>query len=107
MRERLDKEVAFLHFTWGVFMIQIFIQNDDGAHDLFATVSDLNSNPLSIALNNQRINRGKQAPANVQEDGNGNCLVSVHTVSADDPTVQKDFNNQVAQANGVISVDVF
>jgi len=88
-------------------MIQIFIENDDGAHDLFATVTDLNTNPPSIALNNQRINRGTRAPVNVQEDGNGNCLVDVHTVSADDPTVQKDFNNQVTQANGVISVDVF
>jgi hypothetical protein len=88
-------------------MIQIFIQNDDGAHDLFATVTDLNTNPASTALNNQRINRGNQAPVNVQEDGNGNCLVSVHTVSADDPTVQKDFNDQSTQANGVIQVDVF
>jgi hypothetical protein len=88
-------------------MISIFIENDDGAHDLFATVTDHNTNPASVALNNQRINRGTQVPANVQEDGNGNCLVDVHTVSADDASVQKDFNNQVTQANGVISVDVF
>jgi hypothetical protein len=46
-------------------------------------------------------------PVNVQEDGNGNCLVNIHTISADDATVVKDFPNQVAQANGVISVDVF
>jgi len=88
-------------------MIQIFIQNDDGAHDLFATVTDLNTNPASTVLNNQRINRGNQVPVNVQEDGNGNSLVNVHAVSADDSTVQKDFNNQVTQANGVIAVDVF
>jgi hypothetical protein len=88
-------------------MIQIFIEDNDGAHDLFATVTDLNTNPPSIPLNNQRINRGTRAAVNVQEDGNGNCLVDVHTISADDATVQKDFNNQVTQANGVISVDVF
>jgi hypothetical protein len=88
-------------------MIQILVENDDGAHDLFATVTDLNTSPPSVALNNQRINRGKQAGVNVQEDGNGNCLVDIHTVSADDATVQKDFNNQVTQAGGVISVDVF
>jgi hypothetical protein len=88
-------------------MIQIFIQNNDGAHDLFGTANDLNTNPPSTVLNNQRINRGNQVPVNVQEDGNGNCLVTVHTISADDATVQKDFNNQVTQANGVIAVDVF
>jgi hypothetical protein len=88
-------------------MIQIFIENDDGTHDLFATVTDLNTSPVSFPLNNQRINKGKQTPVNVQDDGGGDCLVNVHTVSADDPTVQKDFNNQKTQANGVIQVDVF
>ena len=88
-------------------MIQIFIEDNDGVHDLFATVTDLNTNPVSTPLNNQRINRGARSAVNVQEDGNGNCLVDVHTISADDATVQKDFNNQVTQANGVISVDVF
>lgn len=88
-------------------MIQIFVENNDGAHDLFATVTDLNTNPPSVVLNGQRINRGQRASVNVQEDGNGNCLVDIHTISADDSTVQKDFNNQVTQANGVISVDVF
>jgi hypothetical protein len=88
-------------------MIQIFVENDDGAHDLFATVTDLNTNPPSIVLNNQRINRGARAVVSVQEDGGGNCLVSIHTVNADDASGQKDFNDQVTQANGVISVDVF
>jgi hypothetical protein len=88
-------------------MIQIFIENDDGAHDVFGTVTDLNTNPASVVLNNQRINRGTQAPVNVQEDGSGNCLVNVHTINADDATNTKDFPNQVTQANGIISVDVF
>lgn len=88
-------------------MIQVFIENDDGAHDLFATVTDLNTNPPSTPLSNQRLNRGARTAINAQEDGNGNCLLNVHTISADDATVQKDFNNQVTQANGVISVDVF
>lgn len=88
-------------------MIQIFIENDDSTHDLFATVTDLNTNPPSMPLVNQRINRSTRAPVNVQEDGNGNCLINIHTVSADDANVQKDFNNQATQANGVISVDVF
>ena len=88
-------------------MIPIFIEDDDTAHDIFATVTDLNTNPASVVLNNQRINRGAQAAVNVQEDGNGNCLVNVHTINADDATNTKDFANQVTQANGVISVDVF
>jgi|HubBroStandDraft_6_1064221.scaffolds.fasta_scaffold335894_1 hypothetical protein len=88
-------------------MIQIFVENTDVAHDLFATVTDRNTNPPSTALNNQRINIGKQAGVNVQEDGNGNCLVNIHTISADDATVQKDFNDQSTTANGVIDVDVF
>ena len=88
-------------------MIQIFIEDNDGVHDFFATVTDLNTNPVSTPLNNQRINRGARSAVNVQEDGNGNSLINVHTISADDATVQKDFNNQVTQANGVIPVDVF
>lgn len=88
-------------------MIQIFVDNNDAAHDLFATLADFNTNPPSIVLNGQRINRGARAPVNVQEDGNGNCLVNVHTVSADPPNNTKDFNNQVTQAGGIISVDVF
>ncbi len=88
-------------------MIQVLVENTDVAHDLFATVTDLNTSPPSIALNNQRINVGKQASVSVQEDGNGNCLVNVHTISADDGTVQRDFDNQSVAANGVIQVDVF
>lgn len=88
-------------------MIQISIENDDGANDLFATVTDLNTNPVSTPMVNQRINRGNSAPVNVQEDGNGNCLINVHTVNANDATVQKDFNNQSVQAGGTVSVDVF
>lgn len=88
-------------------MIQIFIYNDDAAHDVFATVTDQNTQNPTVVLANQRINVRQQVPANVQEDGNGNCLVSIHTVSVDDAAVTKDFNNQVTQANGVINVDVF
>lgn len=88
-------------------MIQIFIRNDDGVHDLFATVTDLNTGAPTVVMNGQRINRGVQAPANVQEDGNGNCLVNVDTVNADPPGNQKSFPRQVTQALGVISVDVF
>jgi hypothetical protein len=88
-------------------VIQVFIQNDDGAHDVYATATDLNTNPASNVLNNQRINRGMRAPISVQEDGAGNCLLDILTTSADDNTVHKPFPNQVAQANGVISVDVF
>ena len=88
-------------------MIQIFIENDDPSHDLFATVTDLNTISPSVVLNSQRINRGNQAPANVQEDGNGNCLVNVHTVNVDSPNSSKDFNNQATQDGKIVSVDVF
>ena len=88
-------------------MIQIFIENGDGAHDLFASVMDLNTNPPASALDNQRINRNSRTAVSVQDDGNGNCLINVHTISVDDATAAKDFNNQATQANGVIVVDVF
>lgn len=88
-------------------MIQVFVQNDDTAHDLFAVVTDLNTDPYSTVLNNQRINRGARVSVDVQEDGSGNCLLQIHTTSADDATVQKDFNNKIAQQGEIISVDVF
>ena len=88
-------------------MIQIFVENTDAAHDLFATMTDLNTSPPSVVLLNQRINRGAQAAVNVQEDGSGNCLVNVACVSADDATVVKNFPNQQTQANGIIQVVVF
>ena len=88
-------------------MIQIFIANNDGVHDLFATVTDLNTAQPTTPMVNQRINRGANAPVNVQEDGNGNCLVNVVTVNADPPNNSKSFDNQVTMAGGTISVDVF
>ena len=88
-------------------MVQIYIYNDDAAHDLFATVTDLNTQNPTVVLAGQRIPVRQQVSANVQEDGIGNCLVAIHTVSADDNTVTKDFNNQVTQANVVINVHVF
>jgi hypothetical protein len=88
-------------------MIQIFIEDSDSTHDIFATVTDLNTAPPSIALNSGRVNRGARVAVNVQEDGNGSCLVTVHAVNADDQTNTKDFSNQSTQANGVIQVDVF
>ena len=88
-------------------MIQIIVANTDTTHDLFATVTDLNTSPASVVLNGQRINHGTQTPVNVQEDGNGNCLVNIDCVNADDSTNVKSFPNQVTQANGTISVDVF
>jgi hypothetical protein len=100
-------------------MIQIAIKNDDGADDLFASVTDLNTNPASVPLTNQavtnllvpftnqRIPRGAQQPVDVEEDGSGNCLVNVHTENANDATKVKDFNNQTTNAGGVISVNVF
>lgn len=87
-------------------MIQIFIENTD-VDDLFATVTDQNTAPPSTPLVNQRINAGAQVPVNVQEDGNGNCLVDVGTVKASDPTKTKLFPNQSCPAGGVIQVDVF
>jgi hypothetical protein len=84
-------------------MIQVFIANSDGIHDLFATVTDENANSAPV-LNGQRINNGRQYPVNVQEDGNNQCLVNIHTVSADDPAVQRDFPGQQVLNGGTIFV---
>jgi hypothetical protein len=87
-------------------MIQIFITNAD-VDDLFATVTDLNTLPPSTPLANQRINAGNNVPTNVQEDGNGKCLLNVVAVKASDATRTKAFNNQSCSAGETISVDVF
>jgi hypothetical protein len=86
-------------------MIQIFIANTD-VDDLFATATDLNTLPPTVVLNNQRINAGNNAPVNVQEDGNGRCLVTVVTARVDDTTRTKTFANQSCAAGETISVDV-
>ncbi len=72
-------------------MIQIFIANTD-VDDLFATVTDKLTMPPTVPVTNQRINAGNQISTNVQEDGNGNCLVDIVTVKATDPTLFSDLN---------------
>jgi len=85
-------------------MIQVFIANNDGIHDLFATVTDENAHS-AVVLNAQRINNGGSPhPVNVQEDGNNQCNLNIHTVSADDPVVQKDFSNERVGNGGTIFV---
>jgi len=87
-------------------MIQVFIENTD-VTDLFATATDLNTAQPTPVLTNQRINAGNRVPANAQEDGNGNCLLTIVTVDANDPTRTKTFNNQSCSAGQTIQVDLF
>jgi hypothetical protein len=96
-------------------MIQVFISNTD-TDDLFASVTDLNTLPPSVPLvvsvrgtppaTNQRINAGANVTVSVQEDGTGNCLLQIVTVSTD-ATKTKTFNNQSCIAQGTIPVDLF
>ena len=89
-------------------MIQIFVNNTGDFDDLFATTTDLNVVPNSVVQPpNQRINAGRQISINVQEDGNGNCLLQVVTARVDDTTRTKVFNNQSCSAGQGVNVDVF
>ncbi|HTS08453.1 MAG TPA: hypothetical protein VMP68_22980 [Candidatus Eisenbacteria bacterium] len=87
-------------------MIQVFIANAD-VDDLFATATSLNTSQLSTILSNQRINAGRNVPVNVQEDGNGKCLLTIVTARADETSRTKTFANQFCSAGETISVDVF
>ncbi len=87
-------------------MIQIFIANSD-VDDLFASATDLNTLPPSSVLQNSRINAGKNVSVNVQEDGNGKCLLSIVTARADDLSRTKAFNNQSCGAGETVQVDIF
>ena len=97
-------------------MIQVFISNTD-TDDLFASVTDLNTNPPSVPLvvsvpgsppaTNQRINAGANVTVSVQEDGTGNCLLEIVAVSTTDASKTKTFNNQSCLAQATIPVDLF
>ncbi len=86
-------------------MIQISISNTDPS-DLFATVTDSNTYAPIDVLTTQRINHGQSVSVNVQEDGNGNCLVQITTISAADHTKTKSFPNESCAAGGTIQVDL-
>lgn len=86
-------------------MIQIFVENID-VDDVFATLTDLLTLPPTTPMVNQRINSNKNQSVQVQEDGNGNCLVKIVTVKAADPSQTKTFDNQSCSAGQTIDVDV-
>jgi hypothetical protein len=87
-------------------MIQVFIANTD-TDDLFATAVDLNTAVPTTVLNGQRINANNNVSVNVQEDGNGKCLLNIVTTRTDDVTRSKSFPNQSCAAGETIPVDVF
>jgi len=88
-------------------MIQISIVNGDGSHDLFATVTDLLTDPPTVPMSRKRINRGSREAVTVEEDGDHHCLVTVQTQAADDPGKTGTFPEQRALAGGMITVNVF
>jgi hypothetical protein len=57
-------------------------------------------------VKDQRINKtGPSFPVDVEEDGdNHQCNLNIHTVSADDSTVQRDFSNERVGNGGTIFV---
>jgi hypothetical protein len=72
-------------------MINATVTNDDGIHDLFVTVVDLNLAVNAVVLNLKRINKGDGVPISLQEDGDGHGSISWTVNPADEPaTVRSD-----------------
>jgi translation initiation factor IF-1 len=72
-------------------MINATVTNDDGIHDLFVTVVDLNLAVNAVALDRRRINKGDGVPISLQEDSDGHGSISWTVNPADEPaTVRSD-----------------
>jgi hypothetical protein len=72
-------------------MINATVTNDDGIHDLFVTVIDLNLAVNAVALDRKRINKGEGASISLQEDGDGHGSISWTVNPADEPaTIRSD-----------------
>jgi len=66
-------------------MISATVTNDDGIHDLFVTVIDLNLAVNTVVLDRKRINMGDGVPISLQEDSDGHGSISWTVNPADEP----------------------
>lgn len=73
-------------------MISITLQNGDAA-DVFVTVTDNNTAPPSVVMNNQRLNYASApVPLQITEDAAGHGNINWKAVRCDDASIHNQSN---------------